>query len=154
MIRTLATDGAFDGAERQLLEDLAGLMIPAGDGVPSAADAAILTPVLTALGQRKETVRAGLGKLVELAAAIGKQPFPALGTAQRLSLVEALRGQAPGFVSLFESTVAVCYYRDDRVLRSLDLPARAPFPEGNAVDPTDWSLLDPVRARPPFYRNV
>ena len=47
-----------------------------------------------------------------------------------------------------------CYYRDDRVMRSLDLEARPPFPKGFEVEQGDWSLLDQVRARPKLWREV
>jgi hypothetical protein len=67
--------------------------------------------------------------------------------------VERLRSGALSFVQLFESVVIACYYRDDRVLESLGLPARAPFPHGYVVAATDWSLLDPVRRRQPFFRT-
>ena len=40
-----------------------------------------------------------------------------------------------------------CYYRDDRVLRSLGLELRAPFPKGYTLEQGDWSLLDPVKAQ-------
>ncbi len=46
--------------------------------------------------------------------------------------------------------VLQCYYRDDRVLRSLGLELRAPFPKGYALEQGDWALLDPVKARPFF----
>ena len=46
------------------------------------------------------------------------------------------------------------YYRDDRVLLALGHEARAPFPKGYDVEQGDWSLLDPVRARPRMYRVV
>jgi glycine/D-amino acid oxidase-like deaminating enzyme len=45
------------------------------------------------------------------------------------------------------------YYRDDRVLQSLGLEARAPFPKGYALEQGDWSLLDAVRERPPLWRD-
>ena len=154
MTGTFATDSVFASRERELLETLAELMIPAGDELPSAAEATIFAAVLGALSQRPDVVRAGLESLVGLAAGSAHSPFPALDTAEQLALVEALRARAPGFVALFESAVAACYYQDDRVLRSLGLPARAPFPEGNAVAPTDWSLLDPVRTRQPFYKRI
>ena len=48
--------------------------------------------------------------------------------------------------------VLLCYYRDDRVMLSLGLEARAPFPKGHVLEQGDWSLLDPVRARKPFWR--
>jgi hypothetical protein len=47
-----------------------------------------------------------------------------------------------------------CYYRDDRVMRSLGMEPRPLFPKGFEVEQGDWSLLDPVRARPTLYRDV
>ena len=47
-----------------------------------------------------------------------------------------------------------CYYRDDRVVRALGREARPPFPKGNVLEQGDWSLLDPVRARPKMWRDV
>jgi len=47
-----------------------------------------------------------------------------------------------------------CYYRDDRVMRSLDLETRPPFPRGFELEQGDWSLLDKVRARPKLWREV
>ena len=40
-----------------------------------------------------------------------------------------------------------CYYRDDRVLHSLGIEPRAPFPKGHVLPDGDWSILDPVKAR-------
>ena len=44
--------------------------------------------------------------------------------------------------------------RDDRVMVSLGLEPRPPFPEGHVLEQGDWSLLDPVRSRRPFWRQV
>lgn len=52
------------------------------------------------------------------------------------------------------SVVLQCYYRNDQVLESLGMEARSPFPLGNEVEQGDWSLLDPVKARGSFYREV
>jgi hypothetical protein len=41
-----------------------------------------------------------------------------------------------------------------RVLRSPGLEPRAPFPKGHTLEQGDWSLLDPVKARPPMRRKV
>ena len=43
--------------------------------------------------------------------------------------------------------VLQCYYRDDRVLRSLGLELRAPFPQGHVLEQGDWSLLIRQEAR-------
>jgi hypothetical protein len=50
--------------------------------------------------------------------------------------------------------VLQCYYRDDRVLRSLGIELRPPFPLGHVLPDGDWSLLEPVKARPPMLRRV
>ena len=50
--------------------------------------------------------------------------------------------------------VLQCYYRDDRVLRSLGLELRAPFPKGYTLKEGDWSLLDPVKARAGTLRRA
>lgn len=154
MTQTIATDHPLREPERALIKALAALMIPAEDGLPSAADPAILSPALLALAQQAETTSAALDRLTTLASAQHEKPFTELSHDEQMALLPLWRQQAATFLTLFESTVAACYYRDDRVLRSLDLPARAPFPEGHTVAPTDWSLLEPVRQRPPFYRNV
>ena len=52
------------------------------------------------------------------------------------------------------SVVAQCYYRDRRVMSSLGIEVRPPFPKGYEVAQGDWSLLDPVRARAAFYRRT
>lgn len=48
-------------------------------------------------------------------------------------------------VSSLGRAVVQCYYRDDRVPRSLGLEPGPPFQRRNMVEPGDWSLLDPVR---------
>ena len=50
--------------------------------------------------------------------------------------------------------VLQCYYRDDRVLRSLGVEPQAPFPKGRVLEQGDWSLLDAVRGRPRMWRDV
>ena len=45
-------------------------------------------------------------------------------------------------------------YRDDRVLRSLGMEPRPPFPKGFEVEQGDWSLLEPVKRRGKLYREV
>ena len=39
-------------------------------------------------------------------------------------------------------------------MAALGQEARPPFPKGHTVEQGDWSLLDPVKKRPPFYRRV
>jgi hypothetical protein len=71
-------------------------------------------------------------------------------TFQRFPLREA---GGPAVATLIR-VVLQCYYRDDRVLRSLGLELRPPFPKGYTLEQGDWSLLDPVKARAPMWRRT
>lgn len=139
----IVTDRTFDKAQTAALGSLAELMIPAEGELPSAADPAILAEIVDRLNGSADIVKQGLACFDS-----------ALPPAARLAAVDRLRDQCPAFVALFEAAVAACYYRDERVLRSLGLPSGAPYPQGNTVAPTDWSLLRSVRERQPFYRRA
>jgi hypothetical protein len=65
-----------------------------------------------------------------------------------------LRAKGGTAVATLTRVVLQCYYRDDRVVRSLGLEARPPYPKGHVLEDGDWSLLDPVRARPPMWRRA
>ena len=69
-------------------------------------------------------------------------------------LVAQLREIGGQSLMYLSQIILQCYYRDDRVMRSLDMEVRPPFPKGFEVEQGDWSLLDPVRARPKLYREV
>ena len=152
MTAIISSDAQFSADERAALGLLSDWMIPAGDGMPSAADPEILARVLSTLATHRAVVIDGLQKLQQLAHDAGVGGPLQLQDAS--GVVDALKGSHGQFVSVLQSAVAASYYRDDRVLRGLGLAARAPYPEGNPVPDTDWSLLDPVRSRAPFYRQV
>jgi hypothetical protein len=65
----------------------------------------------------------------------------------------ALLGRDDPVVKALGRAVLQCYYRDDRVLRSLGIAPLAPFPKGRPLEQGDWSLLDAVRGRPRMWRD-
>lgn len=144
----------LDAPGQRWLRVLAGWMIPADAQRPSAADGVIWAEIAATLARQATLTRAGMDCLATLLHERDPAEVEAWGEAERLALLTQWRSMAPAFLALFEATVAACYYRDERVLRSWNLPARPPFPEGHAVAATDWSLLEPVRRRAPFYRKV
>ena len=77
-------------------------------------------------------------------------PSPVFEPVPEIRLGISADGGAP--VGVLTRLVLLCYYRDDRVMVSLGLEARPPFPKGYVLEQGDWSLLDPVRARKPFWR--
>ena len=150
----IATDDDFSADHKQALAVLFDMMIPASGTMPSAADADIASRTLTGLGVHAELVTEALTALGELASKSHQQPIDALDHAQRTAIVEAFKPQQPAFIQILQAQVIASYYQDDRVLRALGLPTRSPHPGGYEVPATDWSLLDPVRARKPFYRET
>ena len=129
---------------------LAGMIIPASEkyGVPGADDDTIFSDIVNSIGRDRNDVRAVLAKLRMLAGG----PFAALDAARRGELAARLRAEGGSPVGVLTRVVLLCYYRDDRVMVSLGLEARPPFPKGHELEQGDWSLLDPVRARKPFWR--
>jgi len=139
-------------AQCQDLRRLAGIMIPPSNtfDVPGADDATIFDDILRSLGRDRDSVRAALTRLAELAGGA----FTALDDARQEALAESfLTSDAPEVATLGR-VVLQCYYRDDRVVRSLGLEPRPPFPKGHTLEQGDWSLLDAVRNRPKMWRDA
>lgn len=131
-------------AQSRTLHRLAGIMIPAdaGYGVPAANDDRIFADIVKSLGRDRAAVIAALDALGPDFAALPDSEAEA--TAMRfLTVPHAALSRA----------VLQCYYRDDRVLHALGIEPRAPFPKGNVVPQGDWSLLDQVKQRAPFWRD-
>lgn len=134
------------------LRVIAGMIIPASAkyGVPGADDPIIQAEILATLGRDTEPVRQAL----DLAGERAGVPLEALDAARRRTLAAELRAAGSPAVATLTRVVLQCYYRDDRVVRSLGLEPRPPFPKGHVLADGDWSLLDPVKARPPSWRSV
>jgi len=132
-------------AQRDDLRTVAAMIVPASDeyGVPGADDPAIQADMLATLGRDITLVRQALDHLARLA---GK-PLAELDTARRNAIAIEFRATGGGAPATLVRVVLQCYYRDDRVLGSLGLELRAPFPKGYTLEQGDWSLLDPVKAR-------
>ena len=132
-------------AQRDDLRTVAGMIVPASDEykVPGADDAVIQADILATLGRDTKLVAAALDHLARLAG----QPLAELDVARRDAVAQEFRKDGGAPAATLVRVVLQCYYRDDRVLRSLGLELRAPFPKGYVLPDGDWSLLDPVKAR-------
>ena len=137
-------------AQRDDLRAIAGAIIPASMefDVPGADDPAIQADIVATLGRDTGLVREALDGLARLAGS----PLAGLDPARREAVALELRGKGGAAVATLTRVVLQCYYRDDRVVRSLGLEPRPPYPKGHVLEDGDWSLLDPVRARPPMWR--
>ncbi len=131
---------------------IAGVMIPASAEfeVPGADDPAIQADIVASLGRDTGVVRQALDELARLAG----RPLAGLDPARREAVAMQLRATGGAALATLTRVVLQCYYRDDRVVRSLGLEPRPPYPKGHALEDGDWSLLDPVRTRPPLWRRA
>jgi len=139
-------------AQRDDLRNLAAMIIPASEEykVPGADDPAIQADMLATLGRDTAQVARALDHLARLAG----RPLADLDPARRDAVAQEFRASGGGAAATLVRVVLQCYYRDDRVLRSLGLELRAPFPQGYTLEQGDWSLLDPVKVRPPNLRRA
>jgi hypothetical protein len=143
---------ALTQAQRDDLRSVAAMIIPESREykVPGADDAKIQANILATLGRDAKLVREALDHLARLAG----QPLAELGQAKREAVAREFRSSGGAAVATLTRVVLQCYYRDDRVLRSLGLELRPPFPQGYPLEQGDWSLLDPVKARRSMWRRV
>jgi hypothetical protein len=148
----MSADNLLTPAQRDDLRAIAAEMIPASDefDVPGADDPAIQADIVATLGRDTEAVREALDELARLAG----RPLASLDPARREAVALELRTKGGAAVATLTRVVLQCYYRDDRVVRSLGLEPRPPYPKGHVLEDGDWSLLDPVRARPPMWRRA
>jgi hypothetical protein len=139
-------------AESRDLRCIAGMMIPASSefDVPGADDAVIFADIIGTMGRDLVHVREALGSLAALAGG----SLADLQPARRDTVVMAFRERGGLAAATLSRVILQCYYRDDRVVRSLGLEPRAPFPKGHTLEQGDWSLLDPVRKRPKMWRDA
>src|SRR5260370_15795026 len=147
----MSAENILTSAQRDDLRTIAAMIIPASDEykVPGADDAAVQADILATLGRDTDMVRQALDHLAHLA---GK-PLADLDPARRDAVAREFRSTGGPAAATLVRVVLQCYYRDDRVLHSLGLELRAPFPLGYTLEQGDWALLDPVKARPPTLRR-
>lgn len=153
MSELIGTDAPLTPETQATLRALAETIIPASSshGVPGADDPEIFSDLLSSSGTFLEFLNESMRSLDEQS---GSGGFNARSPVQRLALAEQFRASQPEAAGLLVALICQCYYRDDRVMASLDMDPRPPFPKGFDIADGDWSLLDPVRARGIVYRDV
>jgi hypothetical protein len=148
----MSTDNPLTPAQHDDLRAIAGTIIPASAefDVPGADDPAIQADIVATLGRDARLVWQALDQLARLAG----MPLANLDPVRREAVAMELRATGGAAVATLTRVVLQCYYRDDRVVRSLGLEPRPPYPIGHVLEDGDWSLLDPVRARPSMWRRA
>ena len=154
MSAVIASDNPYSVEERDALRRIVGILIPPSEeyNVPGADDEAIFARILALAAERAESIRREIEALQTRAVERSGERFLGLDEAQQTAL---LRDEATSeLLRQMIHCAATAYYEDPRVLQSIDLKPTPPFPGGHEIEQGDWSLLDPVKARAPFYRQV
>jgi hypothetical protein len=148
----MSVENALSARQRGDLRVIAAMMIPPSVEyeVPGADDPAIQADILATLGRDAGRVSEALDHLARLAGA----SLAEFDDARRETIAKEFRATGGDSVAILMRVILQCYYRDDRVLRSLGLELRPPYPKGYGLEQGDWSLLDPVKARPPIWRRT
>jgi hypothetical protein len=152
----IASDSEFASEQKLTLQSLVGCIIPASDeyDVPGADDPNIFAEILRATAPLATEIRRGLEDLDKLSDTDHGAFFSDLSGADKINIASHFRSSQALWVDRLVNIVIPCYYRDSRVMRSLGMEARPPFPDGFKLEQGDWSLLDVVRERPKMYRDA
>ncbi len=145
-------DPNLSDQEKRTLAAMCARMIPASDEykVPGADDPLIQADIAKSLGRDATAVHEALALLDRIAGG----DFAGLPVAKQDEACATLRAEGGMNLTLTTRIVLQCYYRDDRVMISLGMEPRPPFPKGHVLPQGDWSLLDPVRARGKIWRDA
>ncbi len=152
MQNTFPATHVLSADQRRSLYCLAEMIIPASAEyeVPGAGDELIFADILHSVGRDAEHVATVLRRLDVLSGGV----FADLDTGRQKDVAERLHVEGGESLTHTVRIILQCYYRDDRVMRSLGMEVRPPFPKGFEVEQGDWSLLEPVRKRAKIWREV
>jgi hypothetical protein len=131
----------FDPAQRAVLADLADVLIPAGDGMPSASAAGVAEEGLNQVLAAVPSLGAGLADV--LAKARGREPA---------EVVARLAQTDPAAHGVLTEVVTAAYFMNPDVRKAIGYTGQGPTPLDSRVDYMEDGLLESVIKRGPIYR--
>jgi hypothetical protein len=131
----------FDSWERAVLAELADVLIPAGEGLPSASDAGVARDGLDRVLSFRPDLADGLKRVI---AAARRRPAAAF-------VAELPRSDPAGFALLAEF-VPGAYFLNQRVREQLGYTGQKARPIDPRPDHQDDGLLQSVIDRGPIHR--
>ena len=145
----------FTNQEKRIFLALVDMIIPASEelNIPGASDTLIFKNIIANSAKNHQKILESLSALETLAQEKENASFANLLIDQRVRIIKIFRETYPTEANMFENLTSQCYYQDDRIMISLGMEPRPPYPEGFTVEQGDWSLLEPVRKREKFYRK-
>ena len=148
-------DITFSEKDHQIVAVLAEMVIPKSDEycTPGASDPKIVDSIINDANRHPDQLMESLEAVKTLTKEQYDVEFLELDMKTQEKITINFRCNYPQVSRQFANLVAQSFYRDDRVMESIELEVRPPYPEGYEVEQGDWSLLNGVRKRKPFYRR-
>jgi hypothetical protein len=131
----------FDLDQRAVLAGLADVLIPAGDGMPSASAAAVAAEGLDQVLAAVPSLAASLADV--LARAKGREPS---------EVVAILARADPAAYGVLTEVVTTAYFMNPDVRKAVGYTGQGPSPLDPRVDYMEDGLLESVIKRGPVYR--
>ena len=147
----------LDDSIRKKLSALLDTMIPPNEelGVPGAGDDQIVRQVAKSIRAASlPRIVDGLEEIERSTQSTLNRSFSDLSQEEREKWFQEHDLASHSLVRTIGSITLQNYYCDPRVLETLGVEPRPPFPQGFEVEQGDLSLLDPVRARGVMYRDA
>ena len=132
---------SFDPAQRAVLAGLADVLIPAGDGMPSASAAGVA-------GQ-------GLDQVLAAVPSLGASLADVLARAKGREAAEVVTSLArtdPAAYGILTEVVTAAYFMNPNVRQAVGYTGQGPTPLDPRVDYMEDGLLESVIKRGPIYR--
>jgi hypothetical protein len=127
--------------DRAVLAGLADVLIPAGDGMPSASAAAVAEEGLNLVLAAVPSLEASLADV--LARARGRDPA---------EVVASLARTDPAAFGILTEVVTAAYFMNPAVREAVGYTGQGPSPIDPRVDYMEDGLLESVIKRGPIYR--
>ena len=134
---------SLDPAERAVLAGLADVLIPAGDGMPSASAAAVAGQGLDQVLAAVPSLGASLADV--LARAKGREPA---------EIVADLARTDPTAYGILTEVVTAAYFMNPDVRKAVGYSGQGPAPLDPRVDYMEDGLLESVLKRGPRHRPM
>jgi hypothetical protein len=131
----------FDPRQRAVLAGLADVLIPAGDGMPSASAAAVAEEGLNQVLAAVPSLEASLTDV--LARAKGREPAEVIASLARTD---------PSAYGILTEVVTAAYFMNPDVRQAVGYTGQGPSPLDPRVDYMEDGLLESVIKRGPIYR--
>ncbi len=141
-------------ARLRLLEAVLDRLVPPVDDLPGAGGLGLASRVVTAADSIARFGEA-LGSVeAELATVLDGGDFATLDAVQQTTTLRAVEQERPAAFATFVQLTFLVYYGDSRVHQRIGWRSGGVQPLGFELPPFEESILDAIRRREPFWRQV